>query len=314
MLWIALVVCLTATTTMVASLDHYQSLADLVAAASRGHARKEPPTHHAASNVIFCDMRQMTTQASNTSSNSKLCAPGKLEFSFSVFLNHPGGKKESMSELSSLRRLAKTLSESSRCDVHHLKYEERAQRLAESRAGDQTSFWHEDKKTKSTSRPQVSVIRDESKHNGSQRKSLVVFECSLPASDVWLSVNGSPRPPKSAHTHPHAAGQVTVSAMRVTLSFAKSLDDTLSVNVRNKQLTHDHAVDGYHPSNSSSSSSSFFTNRKSTERYLVYYDGKCKKCGVAVQTRVIDPFQAQSLKCATKVKANFAVKLISPLV
>jgi hypothetical protein len=80
-------------------------------------------------------------------------------------------------------------------------------------------------------------------------------------------VNGSPRPPKSAHAHPHPANQVTVSAMRVTLSFAKSLDDTLSVNVRNKQLNDDPSH-----SSSSSSSSSFFDSDVERDWMMKEYD------------------------------------------
>lgn len=166
---------------------------------------------------------------------------------------------------------------------YHQKFNQENQSLEYFNSGDKF-YWYQDKKFNDSYSPEVFILKDSLDAN----KKRIVFKCQLPTSDVYLSLNGDAKAYKPAQSHPLPSYRVTVSALHVRLNFMQ----IESLNINLEKNTNDpvyNLID-----NVLDISSQDFLPKKSTERFMVYYDSRCKNCSIGNMNPV-------SVKCGLKV-------------
>lgn len=202
-------------------------------------------------NYILCN-------ASDKSKN--VCFNDSFNFTFSAVFHD-----KNLNKASSIKHLAQTLADYSTCEVKYMKYDpiELTMKYFKS---DEDYLWYQGKKLNHTYRPVVFIGQPNLNLN---RK--ITFKCDLPKSDVELSMNGV-NDYKSIQSHPASSVRATVSAIHVKLNFMHIED----INIYSSKYT-----------SSESDKDDFKTQfetqnliQQSSEKYLIYYDDKCKNCSL----------------------------------
>jgi len=140
---------------------------------------------------------------------------------------------------------------------------------------------------------------------------MIIYECKLPRSDVYLSLK--PTAARSSHSYPLPPKRVTVSALHLSLS----LVPFKGINVKLKKSKYETTTkqSRFVYSEYSSVTSSKTSNdelmdnpdRKNIDRFMVFYDGKCRNCFININNMTIDSNQLinptffRSVKCHLKV-------------
>lgn len=156
-------------------------------------------------------------------------------------------------------------------------------------------LWHSEKHLNWTTQPVVYIVRERVLRSNGTDKRRVVFECKLPRPDVAISMKpdlgtNEFRPIQS---HPLPANRVTVSGLHLKLNFMQI--ENLVINFQdtkraeNVETIVNEATD------------SFLSNKKPIERYFVYYDSKCRLCGLN-EANSSTPLTEGSLNCSIKVR------------
>ena len=141
-------------------------------------------------------------------------------------------------------------------------------------------YWIEGKQLNTTKQPEVLIFKDAE----NERKKIVI-KCPLPPSDVSLSLNhGEFRTYRPAQSHPKVDNRVTISAFHIKLAFLEN--------------------QGFNFNDFQTASRTFirktlFKNNKSPERFLIYYDSRCRNC--EINNRFDNPFRSNSIMCSLKV-------------
>jgi len=231
-------------------------------------------------NVVFCDFSHNKSMISPLLHflPNKPCRSDYYSFSFSALFHN-----KNLLKTSSLKFIAQSISENTFCDIRYMKYDNSSQSLSYFQSGDDY-YWTEGKQLNSTKQPEVYILKDGAQN---ERKKIVI-KCPLPPSDVSLSLNhGDLRTYRPAQSHPQVNNRVTVSAFHVKLSFTESqglnLNEFQSVSRNMIQKT-------------------LFKNNKQPERFLVYYDSRCRNCDINSQLSSFDPFKTGSIMCSLKGK------------
>jgi hypothetical protein len=119
---------------------------------------------------------------------------------------------------------------------------------------------------------------------------------------------------RSSHSRPVEPKKVTVSALHIKLHFTRL--EGININLKKATTTTTLSTKFFYYSDfqktkSGSSSSSSDDDAKSTERYMIFYDAKCRNCLVNIMDSTIDsselvnPTFTRSIKC--HLKANSCV-------
>lgn len=165
-------------------------------------------------------------------------------------------------------------------------YHNQSQSLAYFQSGD-SYYWYEGKQLNSTHQPEVYILKE------SQDRKKIVIKCPLRSSDVASSLNGlDAKSFHSAQSHPLVSNKVTVSAFHVKLAL-------LDV----QEFSQNPSFIDF--SSRSFISNTLFKNKPAPERYLLFYDSKCRHCQVNTNYESFDPFRAESILCSLKVKCRF---------
>jgi hypothetical protein len=238
-------------------------------------------------NVILCDLNEKNAAATNK------CFEKSFNFSFSAFFHN-----KELTKLKSLKNLAQTLSQSSKCEISHMKYDSINQRFDYFNPGD-LYYWHEGKKLNFTFNPEVFIVRDETKND----RKIIIFRCSMPTSDAELSKFGNKIGYRSIQSHPVSTGMTTVSGVYVRLKFEKI--ENIDINVKKQPVIRDDL------NWNEKIIRDRLLNQKTSERFFIYYDGKCKSCyqvndnnnndsSINYKRLLFDPFSFKSFKCDIK--------------
>ena len=235
-------------------------------------------------NVILCDLNEKNTPAANK------CFERSFNFSFSAMFHN-----KELTKLKNLKNLAQTFGQSSKCEISHMKYDSVNQKFDYFHPGD-LYYWHENKRLNYTFHPEVYIIRDETKHD----RKIIVFKCSMPISDAELSKYGNPVGYRSIQSHPVSTGMTTVSGIHVRLKFEKI--ENIDINLKKQPVIHNDL------NLNENMIRERLMSRKTSERFFIYYDGKCKSCyhmneneaSINYNRLSFDPFSYGSFKCDIK--------------
>jgi hypothetical protein len=237
-------------------------------------------------NVILCDLNERNTLSENK------CFARSFNFSFSALFHN-----KELAKLKNLKKIAQTLSQSSKCEISHMKYDSINQRFDYFNPGD-LYYWHENKKLNVTFNPEVYIVHDEAKHN----RKTIIFRCLMPMSDAELSKFGNQIGYRSIQSHPVSSGMTTVSGIYVRLKFEKI--ENIDINLKKKPILHDDLTWNENIIRDK------LLNQKTSERFFIYYDGKCKSCyhlnnnnntsNNNYKRLSFDPFGFNSFKCDIK--------------
>ena len=234
------------------------------------------------SNVVFCNQARLNDKNTDHVVR-KYCTGPSFNFSFSAYFHN-----KDLLKLKNLKRLAQTFSQYSVCEANFMRYNFEAQRLQYFNAGE-TYLLNEGKILNETSNPQVHIIKDTLQKD----KRKIIFECKLPLSDVFLSLNQNEiSARKSIHSHPLPMNRATVSGIHVKLNFLQM--ENLVVNVNTRRLNSEGDM-------LNQARDQLLNSKKPIERFLVHYDTKCRQCelnGVNFTT----PLANDSIRCNLKVK------------
>jgi hypothetical protein len=236
-------------------------------------------------NVILCDIARMAKGEQIQS--KKHCHAPTYNFTFTVFFHN-----KDLLKLQNLKRLAQTFSQYSVCENKFMKYNFSTQKLEYFMPDDQY-FWQDGKVLNETTSPEVYIIRDPA--NKDKRK--IIFECKLPVSDVFSSLNydlvNQFRP---AHSYPMPNYRVTVSGLHMKLNFLRM--DNLVININQKRLMKDNEDNMMNEA-----SNQFLNNKKNIERYFVYVNSVCRTCSLN-PTNFSSPVLSNSILCDIKVSCK----------
>jgi hypothetical protein len=115
---------------------------------------------------------------------------------------------------------------------------------------------------------------------------------------------------RSSHSRPVEPKRVTVSALHIKLHFTRL--EGININLKKVTTTTLSTRFFYYSEiQKTKSGSSDDDDQKSTERYMIFYDGKCRNCLINVMDSTIDsselvnPTSTRSIKC--HLKANSCV-------
>ena len=208
------------------------------------------PTVKRKKNYILCNVLDRTKNS---------CFSDSFNFTFSAVFHDKNLDKPSV-----LKHLAQTLGEYSTCEIRHMKYESINSTLRYFN-DNEAYLWYEGKLLNTTFRPEVFISQS---NENNYRK--VTFKCSVPKSDVEMSIFGVSSGYKPIQSRPSSDYQTTVSAIHVKLNFMH----IENINIYSNKYSSSESDNG-------DISRQFSTQnlvKQSSEKYLIYYDGKCKNC------------------------------------
>ena len=175
---------------------------------------------------------------------------------------------------------------------------------------DDEYYWYEGKKLNNTYKPEVYILSDKVKKG----RKMIIFECRVPKSDVYLSLK--PMASRSSHSHPLPPRCVTVSAFHVKLNFIplaginvnlkKQTQSPITIKSTKSTKKYIYSDKAGHEAESEPESNVDESTRKSVNRYMIFYDGKCRNCTFNVANSSLDsdlyinPLFYKSVKCNLK--------------
>lgn len=219
-------------------------------------------------NFILCDV-------SEKEKNS--CFGDTLDFTFSAIFHD-----KTLNKPSGLKQLAQTLGEYSTCELKYMKYNPTKSSIEYFSNADKF-LWYQGKHLNETTRPEVFISQA-----GINENRKITFKCSLPKSDVVQSLSKNSDNYKSIQSHPSFDYKTTVSAIHIKLNFMHIENINIYLN---KYKANENGEDDLE--------TQFATQnliKRSSERFLVYYDGKCKKCQI-IKESILRPNEKNSLIC-----------------
>ena len=219
-------------------------------------------------NFILCDVSEKIKNN---------CFSDSFDFTFSAIFHD-----KNLNKLSGLKQLAQTLGEYSTCELRYMKYNQIQSRL-EYFNDDDKFLWFQGKHLNDTIRPEVFISQA-----GINENRKITFKCNLPKSDVELSLKNT-ADYKSIQSHPSIDYKTTVSAIHIKLNFMHIENINIYLN-KYKASENDNERDDL--------ATQFATQhlvRRSSEKFLVYYYGKCKNC--YIKENILKPNENNSLVC-----------------
>ena len=226
-------------------------------------------------NYILC-----STYASSDKRN-KPCFADSFNFTFSAIFHDKNLVKQSK-----LKSLAQTLGEYSTCEIRYMKHNTETGIMEYFRAGE-NFYWYEGKKLNETMRPEVFI----SSVNNRDNRKKITFKCSLPKSDVELSLSDNSNVYKPMQSHPASGYTASVSATHIRLNFMH----IENINIYMSKYKSTDLEDGDDTQKQFASQNLI---KRSAERFLIYYDEKCKTC--TVNEPIYKPSDKSVLMCDLK--------------
>lgn len=161
-------------------------------------------------------------------------------------------------------------------------------------------YWYEGHKFNQTEQPEVFILKESELSKSSERRKIVI-KCPLPPSDVLMSLNGGDQKSfKSAQSHPLAENRATVSAFHIKLAFLEM--QGLNINLK-KNRHQDELVENFLDFSSQNFiNKDLFKNNRAPEKFLIFYDSKCRECKLDHLHNNFDPFRVGSIMCSLKVR------------
>ena len=228
-------------------------------------------------NFILCDVKAYLNGALK-SKLKKSCFSESYNFSFSAFFYN-----KKLLKTKNLKTLAETFGEFSTCEIKYMKYNPVTESLEYFNSSD-NFLWFNNKKLNDTIlKPEVSIIKDTKDEN----RKTVIFECPIPKSDVEMSITAVQNGYSTMQSYPMSRYRTTVSAMHVRLNFMHIESVNLHLNKYSSE-DKDESVDGLTQKD---------IIKQSVERFLIYYDGKCKTCNVNESVHNYNPSILNAIKC-----------------
>ena len=172
-------------------------------------------------------------------------------------------------------------------------------------------YWYEGKKLNDSYKPDVYILPDRNKKG----RKMIIYECKLPKSDVYLSLK--PTAARSSHSYPLPPKRVTVSALHLSLNLVPFKGINVKLKKSKYEMTttkQSRFVYSEYSSVTSSKNGNHNNNelmdnpdRKNIDRFMIFYDGKCRDCFININNMTIDSNQLinptffRSVKCHLKV-------------
>ena len=230
---------------------------------------------HRAKHLKFCELFKNRENEVKSTCNLH-------HFNFTFFINF----RQKRSIYKSLNHLTEYLSSHASCETKYMRYNFWNERLEYLDTSDDL-IWYEGKKLIEKQRPEVYIV---SKANQKH----LIFKCRLPAySDVHLSIKD-----KSVQLK-----RVTVSGYHLRLNFLPL--DEISINLAKANQ------------NTNMTTKSWYLNLKQSahiDKYIVYYDKKCRQCIFNLANSTIDSYDGflnpkylHSIKCWIKVNYFYLI-------
>ncbi len=219
-------------------------------------------------NYILCDVSEKLKNS---------CFSESLDFTFSAIFHD-----KNLNKLSVLKQLAQTLGEYSTCERKYMKYNPTRSAM-EYFKNDEQFLWYEGKHLNDTIRPEVFISQA-----GVNENRKITFKCNLPKSDVEQSLSPTASDYKSIQSHPSYDAKTTVSAIHIKLNFMHIENINIYMN---KYKSNDNDKEDI--------GAQFATQnliQRSSEKFLIYYDGKCKNCFTKEPT--FKPHESNTLMCS----------------
>jgi hypothetical protein len=235
-------------------------------------------------NLILCGFRKHGQTLGNHN-----CYAQAFNFTFSANFHN-----KNLLRTKNMRRLAHTLSQNSICETKFMKYLNFGQRMTYFDSDD-GFYWYENKKLNHTSSPNVYITHDPDH----KKKRIIIFECKLPRSDVFMSMNYHMQHDdqyKPIHGHPLPNYRVTVSGLHVKLNFMQM--DNLVINLNQNK---NHNYENTDSTFINMARNKFLSNRAPIERYFVFYDTKCRTCSHNGSLEHLNLLENDSLQCDLNV-------------
>lgn len=156
------------------------------------------------------------------------------------------------------------------------------------------NYWYEGKLLNNSHKPNVYILKDSDR----KHRKKIVYECKLPKSDVYLSLK--PYATRSIQSRPLDPKRQTVSGLHVKLKFMPL--EGINLNFRKSTMS---TTTPEYPDFLNSNSNNDKT--KVVQRYLLFFDKKCRNCFLNIQSSTLDsnqlvnPSYFRSIKCHLKV-------------